>query len=70
MGRLATVPGSGAAGGDHRDEHGDAWEREIARRVAEVESGAVKTIPAAEVFAKAGRALAQRRSKRAQKTKR
>jgi putative addiction module component (TIGR02574 family) len=34
-----------------------AWEREIARRVAEIESGAVPLIPSAEVHAEARRLI-------------
>jgi putative addiction module component (TIGR02574 family) len=34
-----------------------AWDQEIRRRVAEVESGAAKLIPAADVFAQVRRTL-------------
>ncbi len=36
---------------------GAAWEREIERRVAEIESGAVKLIPAEDVHAEARRLI-------------
>jgi putative addiction module component (TIGR02574 family) len=41
-----------------RDPQVDAaWDEELRRRIAEVESGAVKLVPADEVFARVRRAL-------------
>ena len=43
--------------GDSDAEADAAWDREIERRVAEVESGAVQLIPAEEVHAEARRLI-------------
>lgn len=43
--------------GDLEPEVDAAWDEELRKRVAEVESGAVKLVPADEVFARVRRAL-------------
>jgi putative addiction module component (TIGR02574 family) len=43
---------------DH--DHGEAWEREIDRRMEDVREGRVETIPAEQVFAEIDAALAKR----------
>ncbi len=43
--------------GESDTEAEDAWDREIERRVAEIESGAVKLISAEEVHAEARRLI-------------
>ena len=42
---------------DQAPEVDAAWDEEIRRRIAEVESGAVKLLPAEEVFARVRRSL-------------
>ena len=43
--------------GDLEPEVDAAWDAELCKRIAEVESGAVKLIPADEVFARVRRTL-------------
>jgi len=47
-------------------DHGEAWEREIDRRMAEVRTGQVETIPAEAVFAEIDTELARRAQERMQ----
>jgi putative addiction module component (TIGR02574 family) len=49
-------------------DHGEAWEREIDRRMEEVRTGQVETIPAEEVFAAIDADLARRAQERAGRT--
>ena len=42
---------------DGPDDVERAWDEEAARRAAEVETGSVEAVPAADVFAEARRAL-------------
>lgn len=43
--------------GDLEPEVDAAWDEELRKRIADVESGAVKLVPADEVFARVRRAL-------------
>ena len=43
--------------GDLEPEVGAAWDAELRRRIAEVDAGAIKLIPADEVFARVRRTL-------------
>lgn len=48
------------AAGIGRDEIDEAWSQEVARRIREIETGAVQLIPADVVFREAGERLTAR----------